>query len=432
LKILHDMGVKNVEAYGDSLLVVQQVSKVCQCLNGSLNAYLDICLDIISSMDEFVIYHVPREENPKANALAQQASGYNVQKRNFQEWKPMFGEVEGYVLEDPVQPPPQVGQTGYPGQTAPSGWLDRPLGGNPTSAIVSSRIVEDEVGDWRTPLVKFFQDPKSISDRKVEWWALKFVLDGDELYRRTADDLLLKCLGPDQATLAMAEVHEGICGTHKSAPKMKWLLRQACFYWPTMIADCFRYYKGCEDFQKHGDVQLVPAALLYPIIKPWPFRGWGLDFIGKIHPPPAKGHCFVIVATDYFTKWTEAIPLKNMTHKEVIGFITEHIIHRFGIPQTLTTDQGTSFVAKEVRDFVNSYGIRLLNSSPYYAQAIGQVESSNKTLVKLIKKKIEDNSKRWHEVLSKLYGLIAPLDMGLPKLLLLSLRMVKRPFCLSR
>jgi hypothetical protein len=109
----------------------------------------------------------------------------------------------------------------------------------------------------------------------------------------------------------------------------------------------------------------------------------------------------VIVATDYFTKWTEAIPLKNMTHKEVIGFITEHIIHRFSIPQTLTTDQGTSFVAKEVRDFVNSYGIRLLNSSPYYAQANGQAESSNKTLAKLIKKKIEDNPKRWHEVLSE-------------------------------
>jgi hypothetical protein len=130
----------------------------------------------------------------------------------------------------------------------------------------------------------------------------------------------------------------------------------------------------------------VPSALLHPIIKPWPFRGWGLDFIGKIHPPSAKGHCFVIVATDYFTNWTEAIPLKNMTHEEVIGFITEHIIHRFGIPPTLTTDQGTSFVATEVRDFVNSYGIRLLNSSPYYAQANGQAESSNKTLDKLIKK----------------------------------------------
>jgi hypothetical protein len=117
------------------------------------------------------------------------------------------------------------------------------------------------VGDWRTPLVKYLQDPKSMSDRKVQRWALKFVLDGDELYRQTADDLLLKCLGPDQARLAMAEVHEGICGTHQSAPKMKRLLRRACFYWPTMIADCFRYYKGCEECQKHGDVQLVLVAM---------------------------------------------------------------------------------------------------------------------------------------------------------------------------
>jgi hypothetical protein len=73
----------------------------------------------------------------------------------------MFGEAEGYVLEDLIQPPPQAGQTGYPGQTAPRG------GGNPTSATVSSKIVEDKVGDWRTPLVKYLQDPKSMSDRKV-------------------------------------------------------------------------------------------------------------------------------------------------------------------------------------------------------------------------------------------------------------------------
>ena len=70
----------------------------------------------------------------------------------------------------------------------------------------------------------------------------------------------------------------------------------------------------------------------------------GLDFIGQINPPSSKGHCFMLVATDYFTKWTETVPLKNMTHWEVIEFITEHIIHRFVIPQTLTTDQGLSFI----------------------------------------------------------------------------------------
>ena len=129
-----------------------------------------------------------------------------------------------------------------------------------------------------------------------------------------------------------------------------------------MINDCFKYYKGCEACQKFGDIQLAPAAMLHPIVKPWPFRGWGLDFIGQIHPSSSKGHRFVLVATDYFTKWSEAVPLKNMAHVEVIRFITEHIVHRFGIPQTLTTDQGSSFMSHQVREFAESYNIKLLNS----------------------------------------------------------------------
>jgi hypothetical protein len=199
----------------------------------------------------------------------------------------------------------------------------------------------------------------------------------------------------------MAKVHYGICGTHQSAPKMKWLLRRSGLYWPNMIADCFKYYKRCQVCQKFDDLQLVPAAELHPTIKTWPFRGWGLDFIGEIHPSSSKGHRFVLLATDYFTKWTEAVALKNMTNREVIEFITEYIINRFSIPQTLTIDQGASFMTKEVREFAGLYRIKLLNSSPYYAEANGQTESSNKTLIILIKKKIYDNPKYWHKILSE-------------------------------
>ena len=56
----------------------------------------------------------------------------------------------------------------------------------------------------------------------------------------------------------------------------------------------------------------------------------------------------MLVATNYFTR-TEVVALKNMVHIEVIEFITEHIIHRFDIPQTLTIDQMTYFMSKEVR-----------------------------------------------------------------------------------
>jgi hypothetical protein len=168
-----------------------------------------------------------------------------------------------------------------------------------------------------------------------------------------------------------------------------------------MINDCFRYNKGYELCQKFKDVQLGPVAMLHPIIKVWPFHCWALDFVGQIHPGSSKGHQFVLVATDYFTKWMKVVPLKNMMHKEVIHFISDHIINRFGIPQMLTMDQGSSFLSHQVREFAESLKIKLHSSSPYYAHANGQVESSNKTLIKLIKKKIGDNLKRWHEVLSE-------------------------------
>jgi hypothetical protein len=180
--------------------------------------------------------------------------------------------------------------------------------------------------------------------------------------------------------VAAWEVHDGICGAHQSAYKMNWLLQRAGFYWPAMMDDCIKYQKGCEACQKFGNIQLAPASVMNPIVKPWPFRGWGLDFIREIHPGSSKGHRFILVTMDYFTKWTEALPLSNMTHREVISFVQKHIIYWFGVPQTLTTDQGPSFMSHQFREFVESLKIMLLNSSPYYVQANGQVEASNKVL----------------------------------------------------
>ena len=70
---------------------------------------------------------------------------------------------------------------------------------------------------------------------------------------------------------------------------------------------------------------------LHSIVNPWPFREWAMDLIGKIYPASSKGHNFILVATNYFTKWVEA-PLKKVERKNVIQFIKEQIIHRFGIP----------------------------------------------------------------------------------------------------
>jgi hypothetical protein len=54
--------------------------------------------------------------------------------------------------------------------------------------------------------------------------------------------------------VAMGEEHEGMCGTHQSTHKMKWMLWRVCFFWPTMVEDCFKYFRGCEACQRFGDV----------------------------------------------------------------------------------------------------------------------------------------------------------------------------------
>ena len=81
--------------------------------------------------------------------------------------------------------------------------------------------------DWRVPIISYLKDPGRGVERNIRRAAFKYILIDDELYRRTAEDLLLKFLDSDQAKIAMGEVHEGICGTHQPDPKMKWLLRRA-------------------------------------------------------------------------------------------------------------------------------------------------------------------------------------------------------------
>jgi hypothetical protein len=83
--------------------------------------------------------------------------------------------------------------------------------------------------DWRTLLVRYLENPGHIADRKVRHQALKYVMLDNTIYHQTIDGLLLKCLDSDQSNIAMEEVHEGICGTHQSAHRMKWLLHRARF-----------------------------------------------------------------------------------------------------------------------------------------------------------------------------------------------------------
>jgi hypothetical protein len=117
-------------------------------------------------------------------------------------------------------------------------------------------------------LIDYISNPNGVQSRRVQWKALSYTLINNELYRRTVDGVLLKCLGREEFKVAMGEVHEGMCGTHQWAYKMRWAPKRAGMYWPSMLKDCFQNYRGCEQCHKFGKVQGAPASMLHPIVKP--------------------------------------------------------------------------------------------------------------------------------------------------------------------
>ena len=77
---------------------------------------------------------------------------------------------------------------------------------NSESAATSNSKGKAKVADWRVPIVTYLKDPGHGEERNIRRLAFKYVLIDDELYRRTTEDVLLKCLDSDQARVAMGEV----------------------------------------------------------------------------------------------------------------------------------------------------------------------------------------------------------------------------------
>jgi hypothetical protein len=77
---------------------------------------------------------------------------------------------------------------------------------------------------------------------------------------------------------------------------------------------------------------------LKPVVVEAPFQQWGLEFIGEFKDNSSNGYCWVLIATDYFTRWVESIPTKKETEEVIMSFLEDRIITRFGAPAKITTD----------------------------------------------------------------------------------------------
>ena len=124
-----------------------------------------------------------------------------------------------------------------------------------------------------------------------------------------------------------------------------------------------------------------PSGILNPLSSPWLFAQWGLDIVRQF--PKAVGNKkYILVGTDYFTKWVEAEPLAN-------------IITRFGVPHVLISDNGLQFDSKMFRKYCGELGITNRYSTSAYPQGNGQAEAVNKVIVSGLKKRLDNAKGKW-------------------------------------
>ena len=105
-----------------------------------------------------------------------------------------------------------------------------------------------------------------------------------------------------------------------------------------------------------------------------------MDIIGEIIPHSSKQHRYILTATDYFTKWVEAVPLKTANAKDIIEFIDQFIITSFGLPSALMFDNASYFSGNAMTEFALNRDFKLKYSTNYYPQGNGLAESTNKKL----------------------------------------------------
>ncbi|XP_070007817.1 uncharacterized protein [Nicotiana sylvestris] len=120
------------------------------------------------------------------------------------------------------------------------------------------------------------------------------------------------------------------------------------------------------------------------------------DVIGTIETKASNGHRFILVAIDYFTKWVEAVTLKDVTKKALVDFVPSNIICRFGIPTNIITDNDANLNSHLMREICKQFKITRQNSTSYRPKANVVVEVANKSTKKILRKMIQ-NSRQWHE-----------------------------------
>jgi hypothetical protein len=246
---------------------------------------------------------------------------------------------------------------------------------------------------------KFPNDFNQTQQKLLQTQSKFFEVKNNILYkkdrRKKTRNQLLQVIQKHEIEPILYLFHNHPTGAHLGVDKVFEKIRNK-YFWPQMFENVKEYIRSCDRCQRRGKYR-IPGPL-HPIPVGEPFSKIGIDIVGPL-PITEKGNKYIIVATDYFTKWPEAEAISEATGKRVAEFIYQIIICRHGCPKQILSDRGTHFRNEIVDSLLQKFEVQHLLSTPYHPQTNGLTERFNRTLCESLAK-LTEGQEDWDTLIS--------------------------------
>ena len=187
--------------------------------------------------------------------------------------------------------------------------------------------------------------------------------------------------------------HDDPTGSHFGITKTYEKIR-ARYYWPNMYKGVAHWCNSCVDCAMKKIPRRAHKAPLLPIPVQGAFDRIAMDALGPF-PPSHDGNRYIIVFSDYYTRWPEAFALPSIEAPRIAELLVNEIVARHGAPRALLSDRGPNFMASIVKEVCKLLNTRRLHTTAYHPQTDGLVERFNGTLAEALSMYVSTNQKDW-------------------------------------
>ncbi|UYV68834.1 K02A2.6-like [Cordylochernes scorpioides] len=171
------------------------------------------------------------------------------------------------------------------------------------------------------------------------------------------------------------------------------------YFWPSMLKTVEEYVSSCPECQFRKTPSQLPQGLLQPIPPASrPFEKMGIDLMGRF-PKSGRGNSWILVCTDYYSRYIETAALPRGTAEEIADFFLQKVVLRHGAPKTVISDRGSCFLSKLFKEVLKICNTLHKKTTSYHPQTNGQTERMNRTLADMMAMYIDERHQNWDEIL---------------------------------